>query len=70
MSRNPFLQDTESVFFVVQNIKELKAYLFQPDMDYTSTAAGRTFDLVDIVFINTDFGFVPWAAENREVGRV
>lgn len=67
MNKNKQFADTESVFFVVSKIEELRKYLFQPDTGFTSIEAGKNFDLIDVILINSDFKYKPWAKENLEV---
>jgi hypothetical protein len=55
------------VFFVVQDVTELRKYLFLADTGFTSVDAGKNFDMVDFVLINSDFKFKPWSKENLEV---
>lgn len=60
--------DTETVFFMVNNQDELVPFLFQPDVGFTNTRSGKNFDLVDIVMINGDYKYRPWAKEYLGVG--
>lgn len=70
VNKNKQFTDTESVFFIVSKIDDLRKYLFQPDTGFTSIEAGKNFDLIDVVLINSDFKYKPWAKENLEVAGV
>jgi hypothetical protein len=39
-----------------------------PDVGFTNTRSGKNFDLVDIVMINGDYKYRPWAKEYLGVG--
>ena len=59
--------DTESVYLIVKNMKELQQYLFQPDVGYTNVDCGKNFDLVDVVLINGDYRYRPWSSQYLDV---
>ena len=59
--------DTETVYYIVETAVELRSFLFQLDIGYTKIQAGRSFDLVDMVFINGDYRYRPWDKENLEI---
>ena len=60
-------QDTENEFYVANSPKEVEAYLLDPDSGYINQACGRTFNLIDIVFINGDACLPPWDARNKQI---
>jgi hypothetical protein len=51
----------------VNTTEELKVYLYQPDIGYTSLQNGKNFDIIDVVIINSDHKYKPWSRENLEV---
>lgn len=59
--------DTETIFYKVNKVSELKAYLYQPDIGYTNIQSGKNFNLIDVVLINGDHCYKPWESENLEV---
>jgi hypothetical protein len=60
-------KDTENEFFIANTTKDLEAYLLDPDSGYISQAAGRAFNLIDVVFVNGDAGVTPWDRKNRQI---
>jgi len=62
------LQDTETSFFTVDSIEDLKHYLYDQDYEHLQhPESGKNFNLIDAVFINGDCSFLPWQKQNLEI---